>query len=98
MNRMDKLKIGLALNGIATLVDDETFARIKSRLDEIEEIVLNEPTDNEEPSSVTGGCLTCKYGNDHNDADEYPCTACVFSKWTAKDEGGKDDESTEEVN
>ena len=36
----DALAIGLALEGIATLVDDKTFQKIKSRLETIEKTVL----------------------------------------------------------
>ena len=45
MTKENKLKIGLALNGIALLVGDATFQKIKDRLDVIEEIVSAEPDD-----------------------------------------------------
>jgi len=83
MNKMDKLRIGLALNGIAQLVGDEIFERIKGRLNEIEDIVSSEPTDNEEPMAVTRGCVTCKHG--YGNPDKYPCYICVFSKWESND-------------
>ena len=47
MTRMNKFQIGLDLNAIAMMVDDETFKKIKSRLDSIQEIVKNEPDDEE---------------------------------------------------
>ena len=40
IDKVDALKIGLDLNGIAMLVDDETLEKIKPRLSEIEQIVL----------------------------------------------------------
>ena len=48
MTKENKFKIGLALNGIAMLVSDATFQKIKDRLDEIEQIVSAEPDDEEE--------------------------------------------------
>lgn len=44
MTQSTKFKIGLALNYIAGVVDDENLERIKGRLKEIEEIIVNEPT------------------------------------------------------
>lgn len=37
---LDTLKIGLSLNHIAMSVDDDTLARIKPHLNEIERVVL----------------------------------------------------------
>lgn len=48
MTRINKLKIGLALNAISNLSDEATYKRIKSRLDEIEQIVLAEPETEED--------------------------------------------------
>ena len=47
MTRMNKFQIGLDLNAIAMMVDDETLEKIKGRLDSIEKIVLAEPVDEE---------------------------------------------------
>lgn len=40
MNKLDVLEIGLALNNIGMVLDDETFERVKPYLDKIEAIVL----------------------------------------------------------
>lgn len=37
---MSKVDLGLAINAIGMLVDDETFHRIKAHLDTIEEISI----------------------------------------------------------
>ena len=47
MTRSNKLKIGLALNAIGMLVDDENLNKIKDRLTEIEQIVSAEPTEDD---------------------------------------------------
>ena len=52
MTKQNKFKIGLALNGIAMMVSDGTFQKIKDRLDEIERIVSAEPDDEEEGDDV----------------------------------------------
>jgi len=52
MTKQNKFKIGLALNGIAMLVGDGTYQKIKDRLDEIERIVSAEPDDEEEGDDV----------------------------------------------
>ena len=48
MTKENKLRIGLALNAIGMLSDEFTYDRIKGRLTEIEQIILQEPTDDEE--------------------------------------------------
>lgn len=40
MDRMDTLKIGLALNRIATMATDAELKKFKATLDEIEQIVM----------------------------------------------------------
>lgn len=52
MTKENKLKIGLALNGIALLVGDATFQKIKDRLEVIEQIVSAEPDDEGEEDDV----------------------------------------------
>lgn len=48
MTRMEILEIGLALNGIATLMpSDELLATIKPQLDKIEEIVARQQIETE---------------------------------------------------
>ena len=42
MTKENKFKIGLALQGIALMLDDATFNRIKDKLKEIEDIVADE--------------------------------------------------------
>ena len=48
MTQINKLKIGLALNAIGLMLDDESYERIKGRLTEIEDIVKAEP-DTDDP-------------------------------------------------
>lgn len=48
MTKINKLKIGLALNAIATLVDDTSLKKISDRLTEIEKIVADEPETEED--------------------------------------------------
>jgi hypothetical protein len=48
MTKENKFKIGLALNGIAMLVDDNTLNKIEDRLNIIENIVINEPDTEDE--------------------------------------------------
>lgn len=43
MKEQKKLKIYLALNAIAVMLDDASFRKIKDRLDEIAEAVAQEP-------------------------------------------------------
>ena len=40
ISKEDALAIGLALNGIATIVDDKTFEKIKPRLETIQDTVM----------------------------------------------------------
>ena len=47
MTKENKLKIGLALHGIALMTDEGSYKRIKDRLKEIEDIVDAEPLDND---------------------------------------------------
>ena len=48
MTKENKFKIGLALQGIALMLDDATFQKIKDRIEVIEQIVSAEPDDEEE--------------------------------------------------
>ena len=48
MTQINKLKIGLALNAIGLMLDDESYERIKGRLTEIEDIIKDEP-DTDDP-------------------------------------------------
>lgn len=43
MTKIQKLKIGLALQAIALLVDSTSYEKIKDKISEIEEIILNVP-------------------------------------------------------
>lgn len=52
MTKENKFKIGMALNGIALMIDDATYKTIKSRIDEITQIVSAEPDDEEEGDDV----------------------------------------------
>ena len=45
MTKENKMKIGMALHGIALMSDETTFKKIKDRLKEIEDIVAAEPDD-----------------------------------------------------
>lgn len=42
MNKESMLKIGLDINAIATLLDDENLKKVKPYLEDIEKIVLEE--------------------------------------------------------
>lgn len=44
MTEINKLRIGLALNAIGLMLEDEPYQKIKDRLTEIEQIVKDEPT------------------------------------------------------
>ena len=48
MTKENKLRIGLALNAIGLMLDDESYERIKGRLTEIEDIIKAEP-DTDDP-------------------------------------------------
>ena len=48
MTKENKLRIGLALNAIGLMLDDESYERIKGRLTEIEDIIKDEP-DTDDP-------------------------------------------------
>lgn len=48
MSNENALKIGLAIQGIATLVDNETLEKIRSRLNTIEAVCLEEVKREEE--------------------------------------------------
>ena len=48
MTKNNKLRIGLALNAIACMSDEETYNKIKARLTEIESIVAEEPDTEED--------------------------------------------------
>lgn len=43
MTKINKMRIGLALNAIGLMLDDESYERIKDRLTEIEDIIKDEP-------------------------------------------------------
>ena len=47
MTKENKLKIALALNGIAVSLDNESFNKVKERLETIERIIKEEPEDKE---------------------------------------------------
>lgn len=46
MKKENELRIGLALNAIAQMLDDENYRKVKGRLDEIEQVVLEERNEN----------------------------------------------------
>lgn len=48
MTKANKFKIGLCLQGIALSMDDATLERNRDRLKQIEDIIIAEPTDEEE--------------------------------------------------
>ena len=65
MTQINKLKIGLALNAIGLMLDDESYERIKGRLTEIEDIVKAEPDTDDpegEPTEIIR-CKDCKWFN-----------------------------------
>ena len=62
MCKEKRLKIGLALNAIACMLDDDSFHKIRGRLDEIQEIIINEPEDSNEDS---GYVLKGSDGNEY---------------------------------
>ena len=47
MTRENKFKIRLALQGIALSLDDVLLERNRDRLQQIEDIIINEPTEKE---------------------------------------------------
>ena len=49
MKKTNKMKIGMKLTSIALLTPEVTYKKIKPFLDEIEEIVSNEPEEDDEP-------------------------------------------------
>ena len=51
MKKTNKMKIGSKLNCIALLTPDVTYKKIKPFLDEIEEIISNEPEEDEDKST-----------------------------------------------
>ena len=65
MTQINKLKIGLALNAIGLMLDDESYERIKGRLTEIEDIIKDEPDTDDpegEPTEIIR-CKDCKWFN-----------------------------------
>ena len=49
MTTQNKIKIGLALNYIAGVVDEANFQKIEHKLKEVEKIIEEEPVTEEEP-------------------------------------------------
>ena len=62
MTEINKLRIGLALNAIGLMLEDEPYQKIKDRLTEIEQIVKDEPTTEDPEGKPTQNCIENSLG------------------------------------